>query len=425
MKHTKAAFLAALVLAASPLAACAADNTEASDQGATCRTLAVDSAWYGDNRDRLQKVISDNGRCGTPPGGASGAHPVALFDWDNTVVRNDIGSATAYWMLRNDKIRQPAGGDWRTTSKYLTPEAAEGLARACPTALAAPGLPLPTSTSTQCADALVTVVETGKVEGKAAFDGYDHRRMEATYAWVVQIMAGYTEQEIEDFAKTAREEALKAPVDSKQTVGTTSVAAWVRYYTPIKDLIGTLVADGFDVRIISASAEPVVRAWAPEVGLAPDKVMGIRPVVADGRITPHLQGCGDVPDGEDSTITYIDGKRCVVNQEVLGITGAAAWNQAPADRRQVLAAGDSVTDISFLSDATGIRLVINRNVPELMCTAYGNADGKWIVNPMFIEPKPQAKPYACATGGTNATGEQVPVLGANGQPMGATADTVY
>ncbi|WP_202914987.1 MULTISPECIES: hypothetical protein [unclassified Mycolicibacterium] len=36
----------------------------------------------------------------------------------------------------------------------------------------------------------------------------------------------------------------------------------MRYYPQMQDLVETLRANGFDVRIISASAEPVVRVWA-------------------------------------------------------------------------------------------------------------------------------------------------------------------
>ena len=88
-------------------------------------------------------------------------------------------------------------------------------------------------------------------------------------------------------------------------------------------------------------------------------------------------------------ITYIDGKRCWINQEIFDVRGAAAEKVQPAQQRQVFAAGDSDTDISFLRDATALRLVLNRNKNELMCRAYDNSDGRWIVNPMFIEPKKQ------------------------------------
>jgi hypothetical protein len=35
-----------------------------------------------------------------------------------------------------------------------------------------------------------------------------------------------------------------------------------------------------------------------------------------------------------------------------------------------------------------------------MCRAYDNEDGRWLINPMFIEPLPRrAKPYPCSTAG--------------------------
>ena len=68
-------------------------------------------------------------------------------------------------------------------------------------------------------------------------------------------------------------------------------------------------------------------------------------------------------------------------------------------QRAAFAAGDSDTDVTFLTDATALRLVLNRNKTELMCTAYDDAGGNWLVNPMFIDPKKQAETYACATEG--------------------------
>ena len=63
-----------------------------------------------------------------------------------------------------------------------------------------------------------------------------------------------------------------------------------------------------------------------------------------------------------------------------------------------LKAGDSEGDFFFLKDATEARLVINRNKTELMCHAYANSDGKWLINPMFIHPKPQkTSDYDCHT----------------------------
>lgn len=69
-----------------------------------CRTLAVESGWYGDICDRINAMIKQLGSCGGSPDRA----PLALFDWDNTMIRNDIGHAKFYWVVRNSKVRQPA-----------------------------------------------------------------------------------------------------------------------------------------------------------------------------------------------------------------------------------------------------------------------------------------------------------------------------
>ncbi|QNG21439.1 haloacid dehalogenase-like hydrolase [Rhodococcus triatomae] len=392
---------------------------------AECASLDPDLVWYGDIRGRLDRMIAEYGECGDPGDVDEGA-PLALFDWDNTVVKNDIGSATAYWMLRNDKILQPRDRDWTTTSRFLTPEAAAALSAACGTEVA-PGAPLPTSSDVNCADEIVAVMDEETRSGLPAFAGYDHRRTKASYAWVVQLSAGRSMDEVEEFAIAAREESLAAPEGSTQVVGSTVVDGYVRYYPQIEDLVKTLHANGFDVRIISASAEPVVRVWARELGLPPERAMGVRPVVSEGILTGGLVGCGGVADGEDTVIPYVEGKRCQVNEVVYGIGGPAAFDPLPADRRHVFAAGDSVTDVTFLADATGERLVINRNNPELMCHAYDNSDGKWLITPMFLDPNERAEePYPCAsTAFTEPDGRAGPVVRADGTEIADQRDAVY
>ena len=195
----------------------------------------------------------------------------------------------------------------------------------------------------------------------------------------------------------------------------------MRYYPQMRDLIATLQANGFDVRIISASAEPVVRVWAADLGIPADKVMGVRTERDGDVVTSRL-----VPCGGSVSIPYIEGKRCRVNEEVFGISGPAAYDVAAPPRRAAFGAGDSDTDVSFLSDATALRLAVNRNKTELMCRAYDDADGRWIVNPMFIEPEGQAEPYACATEGyVEPGGGDGPLRRADGSLVPDQADSVF
>ncbi|MFE5299028.1 HAD family hydrolase [Streptomyces sp. NPDC056632] len=424
-----AAVAASLALAATgllPTASAAARPAGPPD----CPTLTVSEGWYGDNKARLDALIA--GQCATRARdarhGHKGVKPLAVFDWDNTVIKNDVGDATFFWLLRHDRIRPPHHGEWRTTSRYLTPEAADALGAACPTGARTLPTAAPTAAATRCADELLAVYGTGATTGgRTAFDGYDHRRMEPQYAWLAQLLRGWTASEVRSFAAAARAENLAAPQGATQQVGSRQVTGWVRHYDQQRDLIRTLQRAGFDVWVVSASPEPVVDVWARGVGIDPSHTIGIRNTTEHGRLTGHLKGCGGVRDGEDRMITYIDGKRCWINQEILGVHGPAAERVQPAARRQLLAAGDSDTDVTFLRDATGLRLVLNRNKNELMCRAYDNADGRWIVNPMFLDPKkPRTVPYPCATTGyTAADGTAQPVRRADGSVVPDQQDTVF
>jgi len=64
--------------------------------------------------------------------------------------------------------------------------------------------------------------------------------------------------------------------------------------------------------------------------------------------------------------------------------------------------------------------------PELMCRAYENADGKWLINPMFIAPKKQlADPYPCSTTAfTTSDGASAPLRRDDGSVVPDQKDTV-
>ena len=373
--------------------------------------------WYGDNRERIDAFLDEN---------ADVDAPVAVFDWDNTVIKNDDGDMMFYWMIANDKVLQPPGRLWFETSPYMTAAGAAALGQACDDA-AEPGQPLPTSKpeNLACADELLAGYDGTTTTGEAVFADWNHRTMEPTYAWIVQLQAGYTPAEIRGFADAAIDAALAAEPGAVQTVGSqTDLNAYIRIYDQIHDLIGTLQADGFDVWVLSASSQPVVEAFAARVSIDADHVVGLRTVVGDdGKLTSELQGCGGA-----ERITYIEGKRCWMNQEIFGVTGAdAAAIQTDTTRRPAFAAGDSDTDVAFLQDSTGLKLVLNRNKKQLMCNAYNDAGGNWLINPMFIEPKDQLTDgYACSVDAcTNEAGDGVPCTDERGDAIPDQEDAVF
>lgn len=397
-------------------------------QAGTCPQLELGSSWYGDNGARLQAVIDEAGTCRGHP---AVTRPFAVFDWDNTMIKNDISDQTIFWLLRNGKIRQPPRRDWSTTSRFMSRAGARALRAACGS-LARPGEPLPTgrptSASRRCADEILSFRnEEETTGGKAAFTQADARRMQPMYAWVGQIMQGYRPRQVRAFAAAARRAALRARVGATWRVGSSKEeTAWIRYYPQQRDLVATLKAAGIEPWIVSASPKGFADVWGAGVGIDREHTLGVVSLVRKGRLTSHLEGCGPIPDGRDTVITYVDGKRCFINKEILGI-GRAALQQAPAERRQVLGAGDADTDITMVRDATGAHLALNRNKAELMCHAYANQDGRWVINPMFIQPLPRFdEPYPCATTGyLDKDGDAGPVVGDDGQMIPDQVDTIF
>jgi hypothetical protein len=155
-------------------------------------------------------------------------------------------------------------------------------------------------------------------------------------------------------------------------------------------------------------------------------VIGIRQLKdVEGKLTYDFEGCGPVADGENTMISYVEGKRCWVNKIVFGDTSADAIARRH-DPRQHFGAGDSDTDVEFLRDSK-YKLMLNRNKKEAMCLAYNNENSSWIVNPMFIAPKAQqASLYPCSTTAClDSSGTKVPCRDEQTNVIPDQADTVY
>ncbi len=388
--------------------------------------------WHGMNRERLDKTIDEVG-ANSPTYDAT-KMPVAIFDWDNTVIKNDIGDIVFFHQVKNGAIMQPPNKDWSLTSRFLTPDAKMALSMACDS-LADAGAMLPTglAANAACADEIIAVYSTAMTKGgKSAFTNWNYRTMEPAYAWAAQLQAGHTPMELLTLTNAAIDDALAATEGSKQTIGTTSVNAYLRIYDQIKNLIDVMQQNGFDVWVISASPQANVEAFGARVKVPGTNVIGIRNLKAMNKLTYDFEGCGSVPNGAGSMgntmITYIEGKRCWMNKVIFNVPAAdQEKTQADMAMRPVFGAGDSDTDISFLQDATHLKLVLNRNKKEIMCNAYRNLDDKWIINPLWIGGLPQlAAGYACDTNACkDASSAGVPCKDEAGQVIPPQMDTVF
>ncbi len=399
--------------------------------GATDQEVRVDdlpqlelSGWFAGNRDRLNQFIAEHGRRSA---GYDPSHkPVATFDWDNTITKNDTGDRFTFYMINHDKILQPPDGDWGHLSPHLSDAGRAALQAACG-ALAEPGEPLPTSSHVACANEIYSAYLNAKT--MAGLPAWKYATVtpyaEYTYLLTAQIMTGYKPQELRGFARAAIAEGLAAPVGATTTVGNFVDNGWIRIYDQIHELISVLQDNGFDVWIVTASPQLVIDAVADDlVGVPANHVIGIRQVVAHGRVTADTEGCGPFADGANTIITFDEGKRCWINKVIFGQPAAHQLevNPDPA-QRQVFAAGDSDTDIAFVKDATVLKLALDRAKVQLMCNALSNYQDHWLFQPMFINPRARrTTAYPCRTT-HDARGNLI--VDEAGQPMANQFEPLY
>src|SRR5688500_2618541 len=117
-------------------------DLQQAQRGCSPTPLRADLAWYGENLQTLDAWIASEG-C-TQLTYNPNDKPLALLDWDNTVVKNDVGDAVTFYVIKHDLVRQPPDQNWKLTSAYMTDEGAAALTAACGTDVPA-GERLPTS----------------------------------------------------------------------------------------------------------------------------------------------------------------------------------------------------------------------------------------------------------------------------------------
>jgi HAD superfamily phosphoserine phosphatase-like hydrolase len=161
------------------------------------------------------------------------------------------------------------------------------------------------------------------------------------YPWAACALAGTTAAELREIVVDVVDERV---LDGR-----------IALRPEMQDLYAELEIHGWEVWVVSASAEAIVAPFAAFYGVPPTRVIGMR-LAADerGRLLPDLAG----------PATYRQGKLEAIDRLI--------------GRRPTFAAGDADTDLEMLH-AAECRLVIDRGDPALLEAAQA---GDWWIQPL-------------------------------------------
>ncbi len=127
-------------------------------------------------------------------------------------------------------------------------------------------------------------------------------------------------------------------VDDQRALGERCFRDWYRgkLFEPMRQLIGRLHANGFEVWIITASPEALYQGFlARELGLPETRVVGVKSVVRHGRLTDEI-----IPP-----VPQDDGKLAAIETFV--------------QATPLLAGGNSRGDKEMIESSQGLRLIVN------------------------------------------------------------------
>ncbi len=358
-----------------------------------------DPGWATENRTRLERMLDELSR-------RSGRR-VAVFDWDNTMMRGDIGDLVLVSLLERSMVEWPeefvrSGRPTFEHLELLTEAARHALEHACGDAVlrGEPGRRRLATADSECGRVLAHLAWNGMTpDGDSAFTRPLAPFYRATYGFMAQlIVANRTDEELREFTRAIWRDASAAPIRSSRPIGGIEIERYARLHLPMVELAHALERMGVEVWFVSASSQPMVEAMVESIGFSRTRVIGVRMEHdAHGRSTTRFEACGEGPL-ETPVMTWNEGKRAWISKIIFGLPVASQRaRQDDPSLRPVFAAGDSDGDLAMLQDATHARLVLDRQNPRVMCNALSDPSG-WIVQPLFVNPMPpRSEPYPCAT----------------------------
>ncbi len=301
--------------------------------------------WQPDVHERLTALIQRR------VADAHAERPLAVFDFDNTCILNDIGELFSHFLIDEMLYRYDLNDFWdlihpddgRDTLYDITQKA----------------LQIPVAQRHQSLAYEHYLYEMGALYGRRL----TRAGKADCYQWAVRLHVGMTEQQILALSNQAIRRELARSVERERRASHTqsspgpdvTIGRGIRMFQEIYTLIHTLKTTDFDVWVVSATNIWTVRSFAQLFGITPDRVLGNSLLAGPN----HILTSETIPP-----VLFRAGKVEAIHKYI--------------GRTPVLAFGDSDTDLEMLVAATDLSVVIDVGNTELNAAAQKHG---WAIQP--------------------------------------------
>ncbi len=298
------------------------------------------AAWGRDALGKIERALDRS------PKGAR-----VLFDFDNTIVRGDLGDVALLALLEEGAIARPAREAWGP----LTAHARDAIDDAF-------GESETVGLGDARRDALVRVLahlltKERLADGRAAFEPSITSCCRGSYFAMAALVDALSLEAREALAIRAWEGALAADTDRVTEIEGHRVERSLRPREGMLALRALAEREGREAWIVTASHEDLVRTIAPRLGFDPSRVIGARP----SRSLASWTAIDGAP-----VMTFDVGKRAHVAHHA----ESRAISEVHGHRPSVaIACGDADTDHAMLEDAVGLIVLVDRGQPRVTALA--------------------------------------------------------
>jgi phosphoserine phosphatase len=278
--------------------------------------------WEPDVAELLTDLLAG------PPG-------LAAFDFDNTLVYNDLGEAVLYYILLQNQVVADSPEFWEQLARpaCVTEPEAEELRALYGRLRAADG-----------DDDTLTLAFTSATLG-LYHRIYETEGLESAYRWSRILYAFRPADDLRAMARYVFDAERQTPVGFAELPDGRKLPQGLRPFPEVRALIRALLEHGWEVFVVTASPEETIRPVIAHWGLPEERVIGMRlERGAEDRLLPHIVEPYPVRGGKVAALARV------------------------CDRPLRFALGDSWGDLELLKSAERAAL-FDRGNAELARTA--------------------------------------------------------